>query len=560
MATESRFRLWGSREQTHDEKRADIGDKEKVAESNSDAGEQNAWNVPTPSFVNLFNEDALKGAPFSVHRLSEMARSPMRNIRDLRRWARWAYNANGTVSTAVDALTYIYSLDHFVVAKPKRRNADKSVRNEKIAQMNKALSGMRVKEVIRDALFYDMRDGMYVGYFETRNAQAPSKKAFTDYDLDFYTEINDRSEHATVISLPIDYVRIVGRRNSCYEAAFDLRYFEAMTDDQRGRTLKGMPRQIQEGWEKYSKGDFKNGECWILLDWRKTIIHKIKSGSRDPFGVPFVIAALDDIEYAKYFTNTKRNVLDSVNNQIYYETFPEGKEKGTSALTQKQQKEQHENVKSALTTRKNKNGVSFFSLAAGTKMDRLPVDISLLDEDNENAIKENVNKGIGVSAAVLNGSASGTYATAALNLQLVASDVYAWIEALTEEINKCVNLNLIKSADYRVNMCMLPTFFVNRAEFVKQFADLYARGKGSLIAWIAATGVNADDYITLMDYELDEDFENKYPVHKTSFTVTGKDAPEHEDVDDNNGGLESNPSTESTVANNGNASPAPSDH
>ena len=110
-----------------------------------------------------------------------------------------------------------------------------------------------------------------------------------------------------------------------------------------------------------------------------------------------------------------------------------------------------------------------------------------------------------------------------------------------------------------MKMCMLPTNFVNRAEFVKQFSDLYARGKGSLIAWIAATGVNADDYITLMDYELDEDFENKYPVHKTSFTVTGKDAPEHEDVDNNNGGLESNPSTESTVANDGNASPAPSD-
>ena len=87
---------------------------------------------------------------------------------------------------------------------------------------------------------------------------------------------------------------------------------------------------------------------------------------------------------------------------------------------------------------------------------------------------------------------------------------------------------------------------------------MYARGKGSLLAWISATGVNADDYLSLMDYELDEDFENRYPVHKTSFTVTGKDAPEHQDVDNNSGGLPTNKSTESTIANNGNASPSPS--
>ena len=111
------------------------------------------------------------------------------------------------------------------------------------------------------------------------------------------------------------------------------------------------------------------------------------------------MAALDDIDYAKYFINTKRRVLDTVNNQIYYETFPEGKDKGTSALSQTQQENQHNTVKQALTQRSNTNGVSFFSLASGTKMDRLPVDLSLLDESNENAIKEDVNEDIGVAVA-----------------------------------------------------------------------------------------------------------------------------------------------------------------
>ena len=61
-----------------------------------------------------------------------------------------------------------------------------------------------------------------------------------------------------------------------------------------------------------------------------------------------------------------------------------------------------------------------------------------------------------------------------------------------------------------------------------------------------------------MDYELDEDFENKYPVHKTSFTVTGKDAPDG-DVDKSTSSQPANASTASTQNNDGNASPSPSD-
>mgnify|MGYP007050597773 FL=1 len=105
---------------------------------------------------------------------------------------------------------------------------------------------------------------------------------------------------------------------------------------------------------------------------------------------------------------------------------------------------------------------------------------------------------------------------------------------------------------------VLPVTFLNREKQVKYFSDLYARGKGSLLAWIASTGIDADDYLSLMDYELDEDFENKYPVHKTSFTVTGKDAPDGDVDHSTNTDPPVNASTESTKANNGNASPSPS--
>lgn len=415
--------------------------------------------------------------------------------------------------------------------------------------------------MIRDAIFHNANEGMYVGYMETRTVPVERKLTLTDMDINGISEINSSGINTVVIPLPLDYVRIIGRRNNCYEVAFDLRYFNGMTDDERKRKLRGLPRQIQEGWEKYNNGEFADGATWLRLDWRKTIVTKIKSGQNDPYGVPFAVAALDDIDYAKYFVNTKRHVLDKVNNQIYYETFPEGKDKGTSALSQKQQENQHNTVKQALTQRTNSSGIAFFSLAAGTKMDSLPVNIDLLDEENENAIKEDVNEAIGVGAAALSGSSStSNYATAVLNMEIVANNVFTWIESIVEELNKCLNYNVIRDGSYRIEFRVLPITFANREKQVKYFSDLYARGKGSLLAWIAATGINADDYLSLMDYELEEDFENRYPVHKTSFTVTGKDAPDG-DVDKSTSGDNEpqNASTASTAANNGNASPSPSD-
>ena len=556
MAGESRLRLWRS--------------KEPQAETANAATEQNAasgieeavlheFNTQLgAAYLNMMSGYSKGSAPYSTREILDMAKDPMHHMTELRRWAKWAYYSNGTVTTAVDSLTGLHSLDYIVVAKPKKAGAARKGYRQSADRMNSVLRSMRYKEVIRDAIFHNANEGMYVGYMETRTVPVEHKMALTDIDVQGITEINSAGINTIVISLPLEYTRIIGRRNNCYEVAFDLRYFQGMRDDERKRRLQGFPRQIQEAWSKFEQGEFPDGASWLRLDWRRTIVTKIKSGQSDPYGVPFAVAALDDIDYAKYFVNTKRRVLDTVNNQIYYETFPEGKEKGTSALSKTQQENQHNTVKQALTQRSSATGISFFSLAAGTHMDRLPVDISLLDEENENAIKEDVNEDIGFAAAALSGSSTGNYATATLNLEIISNNVFTWIEAIVEELNKCLNYNVIRDSSYRIEFRVLPITFVNRDKQVKFFSDLYARGKGSLLAWIASTGVNADDYLSLMDYELEEDFENRYPVHKTSFTVTGKDAPDG-DVDKSTGGLESNPSTESTKANNGNASPSPSD-
>lgn len=478
--------------------------------------------------------------PYSIQEIRAYVRNPVANIVALRRMGRWAYYTNGVVSSAIDYMKTMHTLDGVIVCKTKRtdRKRPRNYHANK-SKMEAALRTIRYKQFIRDAIFKNARDGMYVGYFETKDAGVDYKTALTDFEIQNITELNAIGMNATVISLPIDWVKIIGRRNNSYQIAFDLRYFQSMTDDTRKIRLQGFPTEIQEGWIRFETEGMS--EPWLVLDNKKTIVTKIKSDMSEMVGIPFTVAALDDISYAQYFVDTKRNVLDSVNNQVVYETFPEGKEKGTSALSEKQQKQQHDLIKSALAgKRRNSSSTSFFSLAAGTKLDSISLDVSLLDEKNESSIVDAVNKDIGVSASALDGSSTGNYSTANLNMGLVSANVYSWIEDIVDELNKCINHNIICDQSCVVELYILPITMVNKDRMVGYMSDLYARGKGSLYAWIASTGFNPDNYLALMEYELQEDFENRYPVHRTSFTITGKDDPEHEDH--NKGGR---PSTES---------------
>lgn len=546
------YQFWKRESDVFEENSIDMVPEEPVHEFNTDIG---------TAYIKMLQ--ASGEMPYSIKEIRSFTKNPLSHITEIRRMAHWAYHTNGVVASAIDYMKSMHTLDGVVVCKARKFDGSrpKNYRMNK-SKMEATLNTIRYKQIIRDGIFKDANDGMYVAYFETVYSTPDMRTVLTDYDIQNITEINAIGMNATVIPLPVGYVKIVGRRNNSYQIAFDLRYFDNYPDDEaRKQKLAGFPREIQEGWIKYSNSD--TSAPWLILNNDKTIVTKIKSDISDPYGIPFAIAALDDISYAQYFVDTKRNVLDSVNNQIVYETFPEGKEKGTSALTEKQQRQQHDMVKNALASKsRNSSGTSFFSLASGTKLDSISLDVSLLDEKNENSIVDSVNKDIGVAASALDGSSAGNYSSATLNLELVSANVYTWIEDIVDELNKCINKNIINDPSCRVEFYVLPITMVNRDKIVDYMSALYARGKGSLYAWIASTGFNPDNYIALMEYELQEDFENRYPVHRTSFTITGKDDPEHEDHNQGKGGRpptdSNNPSSIQQKTNGGNNMPKPS--
>lgn len=519
--------------------------------------ETNAYGYNTSlPYLRVVLGDYMDDLPCSIHEIRRYARNPQLYNKELRDLAWWAYSVNGSVRSAINYICTMHTLDKVVVCKSGKIGKERPknfAKNRK--RMISVLNTIKYKQQIRDNLMKNANDGTAFYYFETTNRPLSNEKFLSEYKVENVVEINELGVNASIISLPVDWCKIISKRNNSYVAAFNLRYFDLFNAKELEARLRAMPQEIRDAYQDRKDSGVLNP--WVVLDNDKTIVTKVNSTENQPWGVPMAVTAFDDILYADYFVNTKRSVLDNVNNQIIYMTFPEGKEKGTSSLSRDQQKDQHEKVKSAIVNRKSKSGISFFSLASGTKLNKMEVDIDIFDEKNESTIKDAVPADLGMSSASLDGNTKGNYATATLNLELVAGYVYTWIENYMSELNKCINANIIKDSSCVVDCYILPITFANRDKQVQYMKDLYSSGKGSLLAWISAAGFDSDAYVSLMDYELECDFENKYPVHATSYTMSNKDK------DDSTVGREKidNPTNENTIqsqSSNSNENPKPS--
>jgi len=491
---------------------------------------------------------------YTPETLQNLARYPMDYNSQLRELSLMLYGTNGTYTHTVDYMVAMPTLDRVIVTHGKNKN--KKRKNKEL--MDSTLRTIKHKEIIRDALFKGMVEGEAFYYFETSQRPIDRQKLMTDYEVKNMTEINELNAYgvnAEIISLPADYTEIVGIKNSSYVLAFDLNYFNLSFDEPIEKKLKKYPQQIREAYEKRKNSSDKGGN-WVVLDNTKTIVHKIRSKRNEKYGRPLVLAAINDILYNDYFIQTKRNILDDINNRVVYETFPEGKEKGKSALTERQQREQHEKVKGAILTKNSRGGISFFSVAAGTKLNTIdPPNTDIFDDKYESNISDRIALGMGIAGSLLNGVGSGSYSAQMQNLELITGQVFQWIDQITEELNKCIAANIIKDDANRVEVKYLKITNVNKSEMIDNAKELYLQGKGSLALWAAACGIEPEVFFALLDEELELGVEEKYPVHKTSFTMSKND--------NDKGGrpTSDNPSDATVVSRNnrGNDLPAPSD-
>ena len=492
---------------------------------------------------------------FTPEEIRAIVKDPIANHSLTRKLAMFVYNSEGVVTNTIDYMVALPCLDRVVYGKKRKFSKTKLNKNKDL--MLSTLEAIQDKQFIRDALFTDMNEGNCFYYFETTKKVNDATKALSDYDVENIIELCDLGINASLIPLPYEYSKIVGRKNNRNVIAFNLRYFleQCVTKAERDRKLKKYPSEIRKAYSEWEKGQYSSNN-WIILDNKHTIAHKIKCKTSEPWGRPLAIAAISDILYQNEFVDTKRNVLRELNNRIVVQTLPEGKDKGSCALTKSQQQDQHDKVKQAVMTKNNRGGTSFFTVSAGTKIESLDVGTAdIFDQKNEGDLTDKIAMDLGMAAQLLGASSTGTFANGQSNLEMINAQLYMWIQELQNELNYVINENIIKDKRNRVEVYYLPTSLVNRQQFFEMMKSLYLQASGSMTMLVSSTGINPDVYFNILDEEYDNKIFDKYIPHLTSNNIS---------KDDNVGGRPSvdNPTNENTIqsqSNGGNNLPSPSD-
>ena len=221
---------------------------------------------------------------------------------------------------------------------------------------------------------------------------------------------------------------------------------------------------------------------------------KIKCKNVEAWGRSLIISALSDVLYKDYFIDTKRHVLDEVNNRIVYEVYPENKQGTGSTLTKTQQENQHNIVKQAVLCKNNRGGLSFMSLAAGTKLYTLDVSTDIFDDKNESDLNNDIAVDLGICASLIGAMSTGTFAGGVQNLEMITAQLYTWVCEWKSELVHVINKNIIKDQKNKIDIYYFPTSFVNRKEFFEMMKTLYSEASGSMTFLVASTGVDVDTY------------------------------------------------------------------
>lgn len=487
---------------------------------------------------------------FSKENISNILKDPITYHEEAINLSNFVYGKNGIVSNSIDYMTSLPCLDRVITSKNKK-SSQKNKMNKDL--MKSTLKVIDDKTFIRNALFTEMLDGIAFFYFETKKKSANKNKFMTDYDVENIVEINEVGINAAIITLPWQYTKIVGKKNGRYVLAFNLRYFDDYTGDKLENKLRKYPDEIVKAYNQRNKNQHTVGD-WVILDNTKTMCRKIKCKDSEPWGRSLVIAALSDVLYKDYFVDTKRNVLDEINNKILYQTLPEGREKGSCALTKKQQEDQHNAVKKAVTSKNTRGGISFFTVAAGTKLDSIDVDIDIFDSKNESDLNDQISLDLGICSSLIGAMSKGNFSSGQINLEMITAQLYTWIYEWQNELNFVINKNIIQDSKNEVEIYYFPTSFVNRKQFYEMMRGLFMDAGGSLSFLVASTGVDVDAYLSVLDEEIESGIFEKYQPHKTAYTLSSSD---------NDGGRpsEDNPTNENTIKaklNNSNNQPKPS--
>jgi len=482
--------------------------------SNSNEIELNSLSYSSFSLGRLDTDN------ISMSDLKQYVKYPMIYNEILRTISEQAYNEQGIYSNIVDYMIAIPTLSHITTM---RNKTDKfKEKKKKFNLLLKLLNHDRsTRDILRNLYIY----GTYIGIL--RDTTANNKKIDTGAVIvDSIDRIEGLSldDNFMIQPLDLDYCKIIGFQNNISIAAFDMMYFDQFKYGGLINEIKNYPKDFIKAYMDYKKDVSKR---WFILDYRKTIALKSKAKEDEPYGRPLGLSAFTDMKLSGDYDDSQYQLISELASSIYFLILPEGEKAGSCSLNKTQQDNIIEAFKNAVKINTNGNTakISTLSLAPGTKIDRLSKDSSLIVDTLSDENMKKISTSLGFASSALNAESSGgsSYANLAVNLDLVSSQVFQLVNEIAREYTRVINELLnIKPKDY-IDIKYLPISWLNKDDMFEKAEKLYTQGRGSLKFWISTLGVDVDDYLSLMDEELDEDFENKYPVHATSFNSNGGD-------------------------------------
>ena len=500
--------------QSNRNQQTELNNQSTIPLSNSNEIELNSLSY------NSFSLGRLDTDYISMSDLKQYIKYPMIYNEILRTISEQAYNAQGIYSQIIDYCIAIPTLSHITTM---RNNTSEF--KEKKKKFNLLLKLLNHDRSTRDILRNLFIDGTYIGIL--RNSTANNKKLDTSAVIvDSIDRIEGLSldDNFMIQPLDLDYSKIIGFQNNVSIAAFDMMYFDQFKYGGLINEIKNFPKEFIKAYMEYKKNPSKR---WFILDYRKTIVLKSKAKESEPYGRPLGLSAFTDMKLSSDYDDSQYQLISELASSIYFLILPEGEKKGSCSLNKTQQDNVIDAFKNAvkINTSGNTNKISTLSLAPGTTIDRLSKDSSLIKDTLSDENMKKISTSLGFASSALNAESSGgsSYANLAVNLDLVSSQVFQLVNEIAREYTRVINELLnIKPKDY-IDIKYLPISWLNKDDMFEKAQSLYTQGRGSLKFWIATLGVDVDDYLSLMDEELDEDFENKYPVHATSFNSNGRD-------------------------------------
>ncbi len=463
---------------------------------------------------------------------------PMRHNRQIRGLCKRIYNLNGICGRTIDKMVAAPTLDYIIIPNgiedEKKKNADK---------LNYYLKKINHKLSTRDALFSALTEGMYVAIL--RNTKHENKNITIPGNPEKIGGLA-LSENIMLQPLDKDYVKFIGFMNGDYVCAFDMQYFDQFKSNGLVAEIKHYPSEFIRAYNKYRRDGSKR---WFLLDQKNTFAFKYRSQIDEPYGRPLALSALNDILFAEDYTDSQRGNLRENTSTIHWLIQPEGERPGQCSLNRDQQTAQYENFKNAVyanAKRRNNKMVqaSTVVFAPGTQLGKVETDNTLIKETLTRENMSAISTDLGLALAALNGEGEGAnYSSLAVNLDLLLAEVFQMLEQIEIQYTKILNNFLGLSEDEWVDIHYLKTSVLNRDKAFEVAKDLYTTAGGSRLYLYAVGTGDSNTYLRLMDYEKEMGFDEKYPPHTTSFTVSDSSdneggRPNKNDPDLKDGGLE----------------------